>query len=122
MVRIAHTSALYALFDGDDKHHDHARGQLADPEPVEVPSEIVVETVNLLEYRFGWDSAKSALRALVGKPHVSIADQVPTAGVVRLFERAEGTLSLAGAVVVQTAQALGAEAWTYDGEILAALV
>ncbi len=119
MPRVADTSALYAVFDSDDKHHDEARETLGDPTPVEIPSEILVETVNLLEYRFTWENACRALESLLSKPHVSVAAGVPFAGVREVFQAAQGTLSLADAVVVQTARALGAEAWTYDGEIQA---
>lgn len=119
MPRVADTSALYAVFDSDDKHHDEAREILGDPTPVEIPSEILVETVNLLGYRFTWENACRALESLLAKPHISVAQPIPFGGVREVFQAAQGTLSLADAVVVQTVRALGAEAWTYDGEIKA---
>lgn len=118
MTRVADTSALYALFDGDDKHHDQARTALADPTPIWIPSEILVETVNLVEYRFGWAPAHRALGALLEKPHVSIAEQVPMDGIWRTFQQAEGELSLADAVVVQTCRVHGSEPIAYDDAIL----
>jgi 5'-methylthioadenosine phosphorylase len=74
VIRVADTSALYPVFDGDDAHHAQAREDLADPAPVVVPSEILVETINLIEYRFGFSPASTALERLLAKPHVSVAD------------------------------------------------
>lgn len=117
VARVADTSALYALFDEDDDHHDEARDRLGDPTPVLVPREILVETTNLLQYRFGWSAAREAVDRLLGKPHVAVADPVPVEGAWGEFERAEGALSLADAVVVQTCRAQDARALAFDEDI-----
>jgi predicted nucleic acid-binding protein len=100
--QIADTSALYALFDEDDTHHEQARQDLSTPTPVTIPSKILVETVNLLEYRSTWETAQRALDHLLDQPHISVANTVPTDGVLQVFANAEGQLSLADATVVQT--------------------
>lgn len=116
-MRVADTSALYPLFDEDDGHHERARRALGNPEPIAVPSEILVETVNLIEYRFGWQAAKRSAASLLDKPHVSRADPVPVEGVRQAFEAAEGELSLADAVVVQSCRMQGAQPLAFDEAI-----
>ncbi len=117
-MRVADTSALYPLFDADDAHHEQARNDLANPTPVLIPSEILVETVNLLHYRFGWSPAHSALEALLSKPHTNLAQPVPMAGVQDTYKKAQGDLSLADATVVQTCRVHGATPLSYDEAIL----
>lgn len=117
MTRVADTSALYALFDEDDAHHARARDRLAEPEPVLVPREILVETTNLLQYRFGWSATREAVGSLLDEPHVAVAGPVPVEGVWGAYERAEGVLSLADAVVVQTCRAQDAHPLAFDEAI-----
>lgn len=117
MARIADSSVLYALYDEEDEHHERARRALGHPEPVMVPSEILVETVDLLAYRWGWDRGLAALDALMETPHVSRADPVHLEAVHRLHRAADGALSLADAFVVQTCRALGAEPLAFDDAI-----
>lgn len=117
MARVADTSALYALFDEDDDHHAEARDRFGDPTPVLVPREILVETANLLQYRFGWSAAREAVGGLLEKPHVAVSDPVPVEGAWGTFGRAEGELSLADAIVVQTCRARDARPLAFDEAI-----
>lgn len=121
MVRIADTSALYAFLDLEDDHHGKALEDIQDPEPIAVPSEILVETVDLVGYRQGKAAARAALEDIMGLAHTYVADPVHVAAVRSVFEDAAGKLSLADAFVVQTCRALGAEPLAYDKAIHAAV-
>ncbi len=116
-MRIADTSALYPLFDDDDQHHEAARGAFEMNAPLRIPREILVETINLIEYRFGTDPAHTALDHLLSPPHISIADAVPLDGIQEAYQEAHGELSLADAVVVQTCRVHGAKPLSYDDAI-----
>ena len=118
MTRVADTSALYALFSATDAFHKRAVEEVGETEPIVVPSEILVETVDLVAYRSTFEAAKRALAYLVQLPHVNIADRVDVGAVQGIFGEAHGTLSLADAFVVQTCLALGAEALAYDEDLV----
>jgi len=118
VTRVADTSVLYALFSEADRFHRRAREDIADPEPVVVPTEVLVETIDLLAYRFGFPAGRKALDFLVGLPHIGIADKVDVAAVRAVHRGARGRLSLADSFVVQTCLALGAEAFAYDQGIV----
>lgn len=117
MTRVADTSALYALFSENDQFHERAARDVGDPDPIVVPTEILVETVDLLAYRFGFKAARQALRYLLGLPHVSLSEKVEFGAVLDVYEGAKGALSLADAFVVQTCLVLGAGALAYDRRI-----
>lgn len=114
MTRVGDTSALYALFDADDAHHEDAKAALEDPEPIDVPTEVLVETIDLVEYRSTSETARAALAWLLDRPNVRIADPVHVPAVRDLHAEAGGALSLADAFVVQTCRALGADALAFD--------
>lgn len=117
MTRVADTSVLYAFAVAGDAHHARAMDDMALAEPVVVPSEILVETTDLIAYRFGWETAVRTLRALLSLPHVSVAEKVHFEAAQRVHAAAQGRLSLADAFVVQTCRALGADPLTYDDDI-----
>lgn len=119
-MRVGDTSALYALFDADDAHHAAATKAVSDTEPIAVPTEILVETVGLIQYRIGWDAAKAALEDLRRTPHLRLAERVDQDAVAAVFLGSRGKLSLADAVVVQTCRALAAKPLAFDREILSA--
>ena len=118
MTRVADTSALYALFSEADRFHGRAVHDVGDPDPIVVPTEVLVETIDLLTYHFGFGAGRSALDFLVGLPHVGIAEKVEVAAVRAIYRAARGRLSLVDSFVVQTCLALGAEALAYDERIL----
>ena len=118
MTRVADTSALYALFSEEDAFHPRAVDQVGDVDPIVVPSEILVETIDLIAYRFTFEAARQALAYLLHLPHVSVADRVEVGPVQTVFDEARGSLSLADAFVVQTCAALGADALAYDEDLL----
>lgn len=119
-VRVADTSALYAFLVETDGHHTKAATALTNPDPIVVPTEILLETVQLLAYRFGWDAGRLALDALLSLPHVSVAEKVSFDGVRQVHAASKGRLSLADAFVVQTCRALGATPIAYDANIVKA--
>lgn len=119
-MRVADTSALYAVFDADDAHHAAATKALADPEPIAVPTEILGETIGLIEYRMSWNAAKAALEDLRRTPHLRLAERVDPDAVASVFVDSRGKLSLSDAVVVQTCRALAAKPLAFDRDILAA--
>ena len=121
MTRVADTSALYALFSEADRFHERARRDVGDPDPIVVPTEVLVETVDLLAYRFGFPAGRRALEFLVGLPHLTVAEKVEVAAVTAIYDRAAGNLSLADSFVVQTCLALGADAMAYDRRIVGEL-
>lgn len=117
MVRVADTGVLYALFDEEDRHHAQARADVAEPEPILVPSEILVETAGLVRIRLGREAERTALRDLLGLPNLSMAPKVQVVAVRAVYESAGGKLSLADAFVVQTCRATGARPLAYDDDI-----
>lgn len=118
MTRVADTGALYALFSEADRFHGRAVRDVGVPDTIAVPTEVLVETIDLLTYRFGFGAGRSALDFLVGLPHVGIAEKVEVAAVRAIYRAARGRLSLVDSFVVQTCLALGAEALAYDERIL----
>ncbi|MFQ6128141.1 MAG: PIN domain-containing protein, partial [Thermoplasmata archaeon] len=107
MMRVADTSALYALFSEEVRFHQRVLEDMSAPDPVAIPSEILVETIDLLAYRFGPSAGKKALDSLLQLPHVSVAEKVELRAVKDIYDKAKG-MSLADAFVVQTCVALGA--------------
>lgn len=116
MTRIADTSVLYALFDEDDKHHKNAVDAIEDPDPILIPREILVETVDLIGLRENADHARYILDILTSLPHTRIADPTPFEGVQETHRRNK-KLSLADATVVQTCRVHGAKPLSFDKEI-----
>ena len=120
-MRVADTSVLYALFSEEDRFHDRAVNDVSSSDPITVPSEVLVETIDLLAYRFGVGAGKKALDFLLKLPHVSIAEKGEFGAVKGIYDGAKGKLSLADAFVVQTCAALGAGVLAYDRRIVAEL-
>lgn len=120
-MRIADTSALYAFLVETDAHHAKAVDAIADPEPIAIPTEILVETIQLLAHRFGWVAGRGALDALLSLAHVGIAEKVTFEAVRQVHAASKGKLSLADSFVVQTCRAIGAAPLAFDANIVRAL-
>ena len=119
MTRVGDTSVLYALFSEEDAFHERAMNDVGESEPIVVPSEILVETVDLIAYRSTHGTAKRALTYLLQLPHVSLSERVEVGAVQAIFDGAKGRLSFADAFVVQTCLSLAADVLAYDERILA---
>ncbi len=118
MTRIADTSVLYALFDASDKWHKQARQDVARPEPMVVPREILAETMDLILRKGGHDAALRAFASLVALPVTRIPEETARLEAVRNhFAEANGKLSWADSVVVEFARARAAGLLSYDKEI-----
>lgn len=114
MKHVADTSALYALLNGTDPHHEAARERFDQIETIEVPASILSETIDLVAYRHTDSMAREAITALLELPNLRIAEPVHIEAVARLYTKAKGDLSLADAFVVQTCRSLAAPPFTFD--------
>ncbi len=121
-MRIGDTSALYAAFVAEDAHHARSRAALEDPEPVLVPTEILAETIALLQRRLGFEPARQAGAALRALPHVRLDGASPSLANAAWaeFERAGGRLSLPDAFVVAWCRAEGASPLSFDQGVVRA--
>lgn len=115
-MRVADTSALYAVFDADDAHHAASRAGMALTDTLVVPSEIFAETLALLQYRLGFEAALASGAALRQTPHVEVRPSPPEVldSAWREYEAAEGDLSYPDAVVVAWCRASRAKPFTHD--------
>lgn len=113
MTRVVDTSVLIAALNEDDVHHERAMEALADNDPLQLPAEILVETVDLVAYRHGKGAAVKAAALIRALPHVRMAEK-PDIDAVLAVHREHKALSLADAVVVQTCRALGCRPLTFD--------
>lgn len=125
-MKVADTSALYALFRENDAHHEKAKAQLATGEPVVVPAEILTETLCLVQMRAGFAPAQAAARFLAKTPGIEIqpTPDEPWDDVLgeaaRCFDAGAGRLSRADAVVVAWCRKRGIKPWSYDKGLVAA--
>lgn len=122
-MRIADSSALYAVIVERDTHHEQARAALEDPEPIVIPSEIMAETVALLQMRLGFEKARAAGAGLRATPQVRVegSSAAIVNGAWEIFEGARGKLSLPDSFVVAWCRSEGASPLTFDREIEQAL-
>jgi predicted nucleic acid-binding protein len=126
-VKVADTSALYALFRENDAHHGQAKAQLASGEGIVVPAEILTETLCLIQFRAGFPAAKAAAAFLARVPSVEVQ---PThdnpwddlqGEAARCFDASGGKLSRADAVVVAWCRKRGLQPWSYDRGLVASV-
>lgn len=119
-MRIADTSVLYALFSRDDIHHADAVQGMKRPEPILIPSEIWSETISLIHYRQGFESAARCGEALMDLPHVEFT--ASTMDIVRdswkNFLKAGGELSLADCTVLVWCRKARANPLSFDEKIV----
>ena len=113
-MRIADTSAIIALFSALDAHHTKAKQAFADPDPILVPTEILVECIHIISRRAGRTAGVRVLQELLALPNVRPSEGVPFEGVRASFEQSDGRLSLADCFVVQSCIAFGAAPITFD--------
>jgi len=117
-VLVADTSALFALFAIDDPHHARARVELSRQRAFAVPSEILTETLAILQRRFGREASQAAFETLVAIPHARIA-ATRQAVVDRAVasSRQGGPLTYQDWIVVHSCALAGAQPWTYDNDL-----
>ena len=122
-MRIADTSALYALFARADAHHKDASEAVEAREAIVVPAEIFSETLALIQYRQGFAAARDAGAFLRGIPHLRIRpspERVIT-DAWGTFETSRGQLSFPDAVVVAWCRKEGAAPFAFDKALLHAV-
>lgn len=120
-MRVADTSFLIALFDEDDPRRARAMRWASDPEPIEVPSEVLAETLGVLHRRAGYAKAASVWQDLCGLPHVVFSETSDTEAAADEFLRARGKLSWVDAAVVARCRAEEAHPLCFDQAIARAL-
>ncbi len=122
-MRVADTSFLYALFSEGDVFHQRAIREAERHEPILVPAEILSETLALIQYRHGFDLARTAGEWLRTQDLVETG--LPTGETLdatwREFTTAHGRLSYPDAVVVRWCRSAGADPLSYDTHLLAYL-
>lgn len=122
-MRVADTSALYALFVESDEHHGRAWRAFEDAETVLVPSEILAEFLLLMTRRQGAKAARAAGEALWALPHTEIqpSDTPILMTAWGVHERWPRRLTFSDCIVVAACEELGAEPLSFDRGIARAL-
>lgn len=124
-MKVADTSALYALIDADDTHHQAAAAAIAAEYGVIVPAEIWSETLCLVQFRMGHAAARAAADYLRNHPQIEIQ---PTpadvwedlAGKAETLHGDHVKLSFADAVVAAWCQGRGLQPLAFDQNLIAA--
>ena len=105
------TSAIIALFDPQDAHHDaaarHARELRASGRVLLLPADIITEAVNLAGKKLGHDQAAALADQLVASPlytRIETSDELRIAAVEH-FKGQTASVSLTDCVVMAVADA-----------------
>ncbi len=118
-MRVADTSALYALFSKNDVHHKKAVDAFKKPEPILIPLEIWSETLSLIQCRQDYKTARTAGEYLLKLPHVDL--EIPTRPMVmdtwKQYNTAHGKLSYPDAAVVTYCLTKNFKPVSYDKKI-----
>lgn len=117
MTRVADTSFLLVLFDERDVRRSSARARAADPEPIEVPPEVLGETIGVAHRRLGFAAARKILEALRSLPHLKFLSVTDPPRVAAVFEEAAGRLSWVDAAVVAYCRMHAARPLAFDPDI-----
>lgn len=118
-MRVADTSALYALLFESDIHHDEARKLFEDPEPIIVPAEIWSETISLIHYRHSFKSAGEKGSFLLNLPHLDLRASIENY-VHKAWKRylgARGELSYPDSIVTVWCEGEGGKPLAFDEKI-----
>lgn len=122
-MRLADSSFLLALFLSGDRNFAAADREAAKPEPILVLSEVLGETLGVLQKRKGIDFARLVKQWIEGKPHFQFAFTQRShfdAG-SRIFMKAPERLNYVDAIVTAWAVASSATVLTYDEDLRRAL-
>lgn len=117
MSRVADSSFLIAVYDRDDARRELALERLAGPVPIDVPPEVLGETLGVVHARAGFDAASATFEELGALGHVRFPDATDPSAVAEVFLEAEGALSWVDAAVVWRCRLEDAEPLCFDEEI-----
>jgi predicted nucleic acid-binding protein len=117
MTRVADTSFLMALFDVLDQRQAQAQGWAADPEPIEVPSEVLAETLGVVHRRKGLPAAQHIWSQLIRLPHLTFVETTDVERIAEAFKAGAGRLSWVDAAVVAACRASDAKPLCFDPAI-----
>jgi predicted nucleic acid-binding protein len=114
VTRIADTSFLITLFDHRDARHGTAKEHAGLPEPIQVPPEVLGETLGVIHRRRGYAVAIGVWDELRSLPHVELVSAANPDATSRCFREGNGKLSWVDAAVVARCRALGASPLAFD--------
>ena len=121
-MRLADSSFLVALFSSGDQNHSAADREASQPEPILVISEVLSETLGLLQKRKGIDFARMVKQWLESRPHFQFAftqrDHFDLAA--RIFLKAPERLNYVDALLVAWAISTKARLLSFDEDLLKA--
>lgn len=118
-MRLADSSYLLALFLSGDRNHSTAWEETARADPIMVISEVLSETLGVLQKRKGIDFARMAKEWLESKPHVQFAFTLRQHFDVasRVFAKAPERVNYVDAVLVAWVLDTGARLLTFDADL-----
>lgn len=118
-MRLADSSFLLALFLSGDRNFSAADREAANPNPILVISEVLAETLGVLQKRKGIDFARLVKQWLDSKPHFQFGftqrSQFDVAS--RVFSRSPERLNYVDALLVAWVLSSGAQLLTYDEDL-----
>lgn len=117
MTRIADTSFLITLFDAKDARQRTAEGWASDAEPIEVPVEVLVETMGVVEARKGYEKARSLWQDLRRIPNVHFMDATSPEEIGEAYRTRRRPLTWVDVAVVFWARRKNAKVLAFDPDI-----
>lgn len=121
-MRLADSSFLVALFVSGDRNSAAAEREAARPDPILVPSEVLGETLGVLQKRKGIDFARLVKDWMDSKPHFQyvFTQRAHFDVASRMFRKSTHRVNYVDAVVIAWAWATGAAILSYDDDLLTA--
>jgi len=114
------TSALYAVLDADDEHHESAKRAWTDlierEERLVCSNYVLVETFALVQHRLGMEAVRTLQEDILPMLHVEWVDEsTHRAGVTAMLTAARRKLSLVDCISFEVMRQLGIKtAFTFD--------
>lgn len=111
--RVVDTSVLLASVAPDEPHHGDSLRLLAEPGPLVIPNEVLIETLGVITHRNGRPAAKRFLRALEETEGVEMDHASDVREALALCKKRR-SLSVVDAVGVVMAWRMGCDLDTWD--------
>lgn len=121
-MRLADSGFLVALFQSGDRNYDAAEREASKPEPILIISEVLGETLGILQKRKGLDFARMVKQWLESKPHFQFAftQRAHFDVASRVFAKAPERVNWVDAVLVAWAASVPAELVSFDQDLVRA--